>query len=309
MCSSYVASSLCSKKREPSLHSHSTTSKSIMYIDPKYADRNSLRLLPTRLSPKRTILLYTLLLALVIWSRAPGCDAQTVHSLTDPMLDSFDCAALNESAKTGVAGDPDALETLRAWCASDTHCAQLYGQDGSVDLNVFVHLFQTSLTQPVVSVSLEDPVFDMLCNKTAEEFLRLAWNMILINQLLSASPCDVNERPRLRDDSSGVDCVCQPGKICDSPSAPLVIGIILVVIVGIAAVAQCWMEIWTRYRLLTATRYRKVQVAGAGTTARSRFVPSEAGGSVIGAGEPGFLRHRPVPSVYPHQHPYGKMGY
>lgn len=195
------------------------------------------------------------------WFGPQVASAQAVHNITSSLLDSFDCSILNATQNvTQVAGDPVALETLRGWCASDLHCAQLYGQDGSAKLDTFIHLFQTSLTsQPVSSVLLEDPIFNLLCNMTTEEFLEKAWVLILINQLLSASPCDVNERPILRSDGSGVDCVCQPGKNCDSPEGPIIISIIVVVIIALSAVFQCGIVIWTRQRLLAANRINRIR--------------------------------------------------
>jgi len=207
-----------------------------------------------------------------------GADAQAIHNITNSLLDSFDCSVLNGTQNmTQVAGDPIALETLRSWCASDLHCAQLYGQDGSAKLNTFVHLFQTSLSsQPVSQVLLEDPILDLLCNMTTEEFLKAAWVLILINQILSASPCDVNERPILRSDGTGVDCVCQPGKNCDSPTGPMILSIIVVVIIALSAVFQCGIVIWTRQRLLAANRLKQIKKSQKQASRRSANLPSSA---------------------------------
>lgn len=190
-----------------------------------------------------------LLLALLCAIAGTGL-AQTTHNVTEPFADDFICTGnAAVSGGTALAGDPTALETLRQWCTSDPRCSELYGQDGAPNLALFTFLFQTTLTAPVSSVFLETPLFDLLCNKTSEQFLMAGWVLLLVNQMLDAAVCDVNERPVLDPTASGgVNCVCQPGKTCDSDSGSLVVGIIILVAVVVALVVQFGVVMWNRTR-------------------------------------------------------------
>jgi hypothetical protein len=211
---------------------------------------------PFRSPPDGLAILFSLFLSVACLP--VYANAQVVHSLNSTTEDFFDCTGISGNL-THLAGNSAALDLLRSWCAADVHCAQLYGQTGAPKFDAFAHLFQTSLTQPVGDVSMEDPLHDLLCNKTTEEFLQTAWVLILKNQLLSASPCDVNEQPILRADGTGIDCICQPGKNCDSTTGSMILTIVFIVIIAVAAVTKCAPVIWTRHRLLAANRIRERQ--------------------------------------------------
>lgn len=187
-----------------------------------------------------------LLLALAL---AMGAGAQTTCTLDQPFLDDVVCTGnATEAEATALANNPSALDTLRGWCAANARCAQLYGQDGAPKLDLFVHLFQTTLNEPVADAHLEDPLLDLLCNKTIEEFMEAAWVVTLTNQILDASVCDINERPVLRDDGT-VKCVCRPGSVCDLTSHTLVYEIIMLVVIVVSVVVQIGTSLWRQTRL------------------------------------------------------------
>lgn len=175
---------------------------------------------------------------------------QTTHNVTEPFLDDFVCNG-NATVGTGtaLAGDMTALETLRGWCAADSRCGELYAQDGAPNLETFIYLFQTTLTVPVASVYLETPLYNLMCAKTAEEFLAAGWVLLLINQMLDAGVCDVNERFVLNEAGTGGTCVCQPGKVCESDNSTLVIAIIILVAVVLALGIQFGVVLWNRTRM------------------------------------------------------------
>lgn len=171
---------------------------------------------------------------------------QTVHNVTNAYLDEFICT---QNASTGSAtllsGNNVALETLRQWCAADARCAQLYGQDVSPKLSLFAHLFQTTYPGSVSAATLEEPLFDLLCNQTAEEFLTAAWVVILKQQILdSASVCDVNERPVLDSSTGQVKCSCQSGKVCDAQTGSFVGATIVSIALILAVTAQFGAILW-----------------------------------------------------------------
>lgn len=177
--------------------------------------------------------------------------AQTTCTLDQPFLDDVVCTGnATEAEATALASNPAALETLRGWCAANARCAQLYGQDGAPKLDLFVHLFQTTLNEPVADAHLEDPLLDLLCNKTIEEFMEAAWVVTLTTQILDASVCDINERPVLRDDGT-VKCVCRPGSVCDLTSHTLVYEIIMLVVIVVSVVVQIGTSLWRQTRLKT----------------------------------------------------------
>lgn len=187
-----------------------------------------------------------LLLALAL---ATGAGAQTTCTLDQPFLDDVVCTGnATEAEATALANNPSALDTLRGWCAANARCAQLYGQDGAPKLDLFVHLFQTTLNEPVADAHLEDPLLDLLCNKTIEEFMEAAWVVTLTTQILDASVCDINERPVLRDDGT-VKCVCRPGSVCDLTSHTLVYEIIMLVVIVVSVVVQIGTSLWRQTRL------------------------------------------------------------
>lgn len=176
--------------------------------------------------------------------------AQTTHNITQPFLDDFICNGnATVGTGTGLAGDMTALENLRSWCAADSRCAELYAQDGAPNLDTFIYLFQTTLTVPVGSVFLETPLYQLLCNKTGEEFLMAGWVLLLNNQMLDAGVCDVNERFVLNESGTGGTCVCQPGKVCESDNNTLVIAIIILVAVIVALAIQFGVVLWNNQRL------------------------------------------------------------
>lgn len=186
---------------------------------------------------------------------APWALAQTTHNITDPLLDDFICDGnADESLGTPLANNATNLETLRSWCAGDTRCAELYAQDGAPNLATFTYLFQTTLTVPVGTVFLETPLYDLLCNKTTAEFLMAGWTLMLINQMLDAGVCDVNERFVLNAGGTGGTCVCQPGKVCESDNSTLVIAIIILVAVVLALAIQFGVVLWNRTRMAVGPR-------------------------------------------------------
>lgn len=191
----------------------------------------------------------TALFAVALLSLAGGAGAQTTCTLDQPFLDDVVCVGnATEAGATALASNPTALETLRGWCAANARCAQLYGQDGAPKLDLFVHLFQTTLNEPISAAHLEDPLLDLLCNKTIEEFMEAAWVVTLTSQILDTSVCDINERPVLKDDGT-IKCVCRPGSVCDLPSHTLVFNIIMVVVIVVSVVIQIGTSLWRQARL------------------------------------------------------------
>ena len=180
----------------------------------------------------------------------------TIHATTltvaEPSLDDFVCidnATL--AAATALENNPVALETLRGWCAADIRCAELYAQDGPPNFATFVFLFQSTLTVPANSVFLETPLLDNLCNLTVQVYIEEIWVLMLVNQILEANVCAVNERFVLTPGvGSGGVCVCQPGKTCDSTqTGTFILIIILTVVVILAVVAQFGVTLWNRTRI------------------------------------------------------------
>lgn len=193
------------------------------------------------------------LILVALLALATGAAGQTTCTLDQPFLDDVVCLGnATEAEATALANNPTALETLRGWCAANSRCAQLYGQDGAPKLDLFVHLFQTTLNEPVSQAHLEDPLLDLLCNKTLEEFMAAAWVVTLTSQILDTSVCDINERPVLRDDGT-VKCVCRPGSVCDLSSSSIVYEIITVVVVILSVVASVGASLWRQSRLGSAS--------------------------------------------------------
>jgi len=195
-----------------------------------------------------------------LWGTIPWCfwlllclqahsglvEGQTVHNVTHAYLDSFECTQ-NASASSGtlLAGNTAALETLRQWCAADARCAQLYGQDITPNLSLFIHLFQTTYDGSVSTAELEEPLFDLLCNQTGAAYLALTWPLILRQQILdSSNVCDVNERPVLNSNTGQVDCDCQPGKVCDAQTGSFVGATIIAIALILAVTAQFGVILW-----------------------------------------------------------------
>ncbi len=197
----------------------------------------------------------------------------TVHAtsltIAEPSLDDFICidnATL--AAATALENNPVALETLRSWCAADIRCAELYAQDGPPNLATFVFLFQSTLTVPANSVFLETPLLDNVCNATVQVYMQRVWVLMLINQILEANVCAVNERFILTPGvGSGGVCVCQPGKTCDSTqTGTFILIIILVVVIILAVVVQFGIVLWNR------TRIAQNQPTAVSTTTTSQSV-------------------------------------
>lgn len=198
--------------------------------------------------PTSATFLAAIALLLVAVGYAPRARAQTTCTLDQPFLDDVVCVGnATEGEATALANNPSALETLRAWCAANSRCALLYGQEGAPKLDLFVHLFQTTLNEPIADAHLEDPLLDLLCNKTIEEFMEAAWVVTLTNQILDASVCDINERPVLKDDGT-VKCVCRPGSVCDLTSHTLFYEIITLVVVVVSVVVQIGVSLYRQAR-------------------------------------------------------------
>ena len=192
------------------------------------------------------------LILLCVLLAAAGRIHATTLTVAEPSLDDFICidnATL--AAATALENNPVALETLRGWCAADIRCAELYAQDGPPNFATFVFLFQSTLTVPASSVFLETPLLDNLCNLTVQIYIERIWVLMLINQILEANVCAVNERFVLTPGvGSGGVCVCQPGKTCDSTqTGTFILIIILTVIVILAVVANFGVTLWNRTRI------------------------------------------------------------
>lgn len=229
-----------------------------------------------------------------------GCMVQaTSLTVAEPSLDDFLCidnATL--AAATALENNPVALETLRSWCAADIRCAELYAQDGAPNLPTFVFLFQSTLTVPASSVFLETPLLDNLCNLTVQIFMQRVWVLMLINQILEANVCAVNERFILTPGiGSGGVCVCQPGKTCDNTqTGSFILIIILTVVVILAVVAQFGVVLWNRTRIAQsqAPASTTPQSLVRSTTANTSFPSSSSAASKSRQG--GRYRKRQTPS-------------
>lgn len=223
-----------------------------------------------------------------------GARGQTIHNVTHAYLDEFTCTQnASVSSGTTLAGNSAALETLRQWCAADPRCAQLYGQDVTPKLALFVHLFQTTYAGSVSAAQLEEPLFDLLCNKTAEEFLAAAWVLILNQQILdSSNVCDVNERPVLNSNTGQVDCDCQPGKVCDAQTGSFVGATIVSIALILAVTAQFGAILWyntnraqvqrlgrgllpTQFLSASLRRSRSRAATAAGGPSKSRYIAQQ----------------------------------
>lgn len=177
---------------------------------------------------------------------------QTTHNITEPFLDDFVCSGnAAQSSATAISGNDTALEILRGWCAADTRCAELYGQNGAPNLPLFAHLFQTTYPGPIANAYLETPMLDLLCGRTGEEFLTLGWQLLLKSQITdSTEVCDVNEQPVFDSSSGTVSCSCQAGKVCDGTSGTQIVEILVVVAVLLAVVIQFGVVMWNRIRMV-----------------------------------------------------------
>ncbi len=171
--------------------------------------------------------------------------AAAVHNVTDPFDDFFDCSTAGSNATlaaaTPLVNNTDALEVLREWCAISPRCAPLYGQDGAPNLDVFQHIFQTTIPAEALvdgGPFLESPLLDWLCNHTAEEFLMFAWAERLIAQYYEGSlVCDVNERFVLDPSTGTGSCECLPGRSCRCDEGAEVVWVVILILFLIVAVA------------------------------------------------------------------------
>ena len=200
----------------------------------------------------RTLRLRWLILVLCTFFAVIDTIHATTLTVAEPSLDDFICVDnATLAAATPLENNPVALETLRGWCAADIRCAELYAQDGPPNLATFVFLFQSTLTVPASSVFLETPLLDNLCNVTVQIYMQRVWVLMLINQILEANVCAVNERFILTPGvGSGGVCVCQPGKTCDSTqTGTFILIIVLTVVVILAVVAQFGVVLWNRTRI------------------------------------------------------------
>ena len=204
---------------------------------------------------KRNILVCICLLLLSgICSRSGlggGVFGQTTYNITQPYLDDFVCSEnASTSAATLLSGNTDAQETLRSYCEDDARCADLYGQSGAPNLPLFMHLFQTTYVDSVSTVALETPLYDLACNKTVENFLKLSWQLILKEQILDSSQvCAPNERPVLNSDEGTTTCVCQAGKVCDDTSGRTEVLVVIAVIGVLLTIVIFGTRMWQLSRM------------------------------------------------------------
>jgi len=205
--------------------------------------------------------------------------AQTTCNLTNPYLDNFVCSG-NDTAATAtpLSGNDAALETLRGWCAADSRCAELYGQQGVAKLALFSHLFQTTYPGSISDAYLETPILTLLCNQTSEEFMIAAWQLMLKEQILDSSQvCDVNERATLDSSTGTVVCSCQAGKVCDSSSGSQEVQIMVTVAVLLAVVIQFGVVLWDRRQ--TERKTEELRLAIRRAIANTQAAPAPATGT------------------------------
>lgn len=197
------------------------------------------------------VFILTVSIVLMMMTAVFKAQAQTTCNITEPSLDDFMCSGnATVASATPLSGNNAALETLRGWCAADARCAELYGQDGAPSLALFAHLFQTTFPGSISNAYLETPLFDLLCNRTVEEFQMLGWQLLLKVQILdSTNVCDVTEQATLDSNTGTVVCSCQPGKVCDGTSGSLVVEILVVAAVLLAVVIQFGVVMWNRMRM------------------------------------------------------------
>ena len=189
------------------------------------------------------------ILIMLLTTIASVARGQTCN-LTQPYLEDFVCSGnVSVADATPLSGNTAGLSTLRDWCAADTRCAELYGQQGVAKLPLFAHLFQTTYPGSISNAYLETPLFQLLCNQTTGSFLVAAWQLMLKEQILDSSQvCDVNERATLDSATGTVVCSCQAGKVCDASSGGMVVEIMVVVAVLLAVVIQFGIVVWNRVR-------------------------------------------------------------
>lgn len=207
--------------------------------------------------------------------------AQTTCNLTNPYLDNFVCSGNDTTATaTPLSGNNAALETLRGWCAADSRCAELYGQQGVAKLALFAHLFQTTYPGSISDAYLETPILTLLCNQTSEEFMITAWQLMLKEQILDSSQvCDVNERATLDSSTGTVVCSCQAGKVCDNSSGSQEVQIMVTVAVLLAVVIQFGVVIWDRRQTERKTEELRNAIRRAIANAQAGQTPTPATGT------------------------------